>query len=395
MFVSKYIFLIILLLVSGGSFAQKKSKTDLQQEKQAQLKKIAEAEKILNQTKNEKQSTLGELSALNQRIKVQEGLISSIRSEIDIMDNDISDKDNIISALEEDVADLKKEYASMLYVAQKANHGFNTLTFLFSSSSFTQMLMRIKYLQQYGTSRRKQAEQIQKVQQFLESQANELKLQKKEKKQLLDEQIKENNQLSGLKQKQNSVIANLQKQEKKLRSDLENSRAAIAKLDKQIENIIREEIEKERLAKAATTTSSTVISNSFAENKSKLPWPVTGFVSQKFGRQNHPVLKNIILENNGINIQTQKDELVKAIFTGEVRHVSYIPGLGNSIIVKHGDYFTVYAGMKDVYVKPGQQINAKQEIGKVITNSEGISELRFEVRKNSAALNPEQWLLRN
>jgi septal ring factor EnvC (AmiA/AmiB activator) len=392
MFVNRTFILLFLLFISSVSFAQKKSKAELQQEKQAQLKKIAEAEKILDQTQSERQSSLGELSALNQRIKVQESLISSIRGEIKMIEAEIIDKNDIVSALERDLNDLKSEYASMLFVAQKANYGFNKLTFLFSSSSFTQLLMRIQYLQQYGEARRKQAEQIQKVQLFLTNQTEDLKKQKQEKNTLLNEQIKENNQLTSLKAKQNDLVASLRKQEKKLKQDLERSREAIAKLDKRIEDLIKEEIEKAQLA---TTNSSAVISNSFAENKSKLPWPVSGFVSQKFGRQNHPVLKNIILENNGINIQTQKDEKVVAIFSGEVRQVFYVPGLGNSVIVKHGDYFTVYAGMKDVYVKPGQEITIKQEIGQVITNNEGISELRFEVRKNSAALNPEQWLSQN
>ena len=379
-------------MISTVTLAQKKSKAELQQEKQAQLKKIAEAEKILNQTTNKKQNSLGELAALNQQIKAQENLIASNRTEVGMIDQEISETNDIIDALQNDLNDLKTEYASMLYVAQKANHGFNKLTFLFSSSSFNQLLMRLKYLQQYSEARRKQAEQIQQIQSFLTRKADDLKQQKEEKSHLLDEQIKQNRQLTALKAKQNAMLANLRKQEQRLKHDLEESRAAIAKLDKRIEDLINEEIAKERLA---TENSSAAISNSFAENKSKLPWPVSGFVSQKFGKQNHPVLKNIVMENNGINIQTQKDAEVKAIFSGEVRQVFYVPGLGNSIIVKHGDYFTVYAGMKDVYVKPGQKIATNQEIGKVITNHDGISELRFEVRKNNAALNPEQWLSQN
>lgn len=392
MFVNRFFIFSIFILISVSTVAQQRSKAELQQEKQAQLKKIQEAEKILTQTKNEKQASIGELTALNQRIKVQENLISSIRGEMELIDTEIRDKDDIISSLEGDLTSLKKEYSSMLYVAQKASSGFNKLTFLFSSSSFNQLMMRIQYLQQYSEARRRQAEQIKKVQSFLSNQAAELKEQKKEKQTLLNEQIKENNQLSRLKKEQNSLVANLQSQEKKLIADLENSKKAIAQLDKLIEDLIKEEIEKARLAAGA---SSSAMSNSFAENKTKLPWPVAGFITQKFGKQNHPVLKNIIMENNGINIQTQKDETVKAIFNGEVRQVSYVPGLGNAVIIKHGDYFTVYSGMKDVYVKTGQQIKSQQEIGKVITNSEGISELRFEVRKNISALNPEQWLSRN
>ena len=388
---NKIILLFICFALTFSAYAQKKSKAELQKEKQEQLKKIAEAEKILNQTQDRKESSIGELNALNQRIKVQEGLISSIKSEITLLSTEINDKNDIVQALENDLKELKNEYSKMVYVAQKANYGFNTLTFLFASESFNQLLMRINYLQQYGEARRKQAEQIQKIQGFLTSQMENLKEQKTEKNQLLEEQVNQSNQLTSLKEKQSNLLSNLQRQEKKIKKDLESSKAALAQLDKMIEDIIREEIEKARLAKS----SGAALSNSFAENKTKLPWPVSGFVSQRFGRNAHPVLKNITIENNGINIQTKKDESVKAIFNGEVRQVYYIPGIGNSVIIKHGDYFTVYAGLKEVYVKTGQKIITNQEIGKVITNSDGISELRFEVRKNIAALNPEQWLSRN
>lgn len=387
---SNFLLLFFFICCSLVVQAQKKSKAELQKEKQEQLIKIQEVEKILTQTSNQKRSTLGELNALNQRIKVQENLISSIREEVEYIENEIDDKNEIVAALENDLEALKEEYAKMLYVAQKANQGQTMLSFIFSSKSFTQLLMRIQYLQQYGEARRKQAEEIQNVQKFLLSQAEELKGQRKEKNELLQQQIQQNQELASLKRKQNSVVADLRQQEQKLRRDLEDTRASVARLDKMIEVIIREEI-----ARAEAAASTSALSNSFAENKSRLPWPVSGFVSQKFGRQNHPVLKNIVIENNGINIQTKKDELVKAIFSGRVTSVSYHPGVGSSIIVKHGDYYTVYAGLKDVLVSKGQDINTNQELGTVVTNNEGISELRFQVRKNIAALNPEKWLSRN
>lgn len=387
---NKIILLIFSFTLFFSAHAQQKSKADLQKEKQEQLKKISETEKILGQTRSKKENSIGELNALNQRIKMQEGLISSIKGEMNLLENEIRDKNDIIEALETDLNDLKKEYAKMLFVAQKANHGFNSLTFLFASESFSQLLMRINYLQQYSEARRKQADQIQKVQGFLTSQMKDLKGQKLEKNNLLKEQVKESSQLTSLKEKQANMLTSLQKQEKEIKQDLESSKKMVAQLEKMIEDLIREEIEKARMA-----NSNTNLSNSFADNKNKLPWPVSGFVTQKFGRHPHPVLKNIPMESTGINIQTKKDEKVKAIFEGEVRQVSYIPGMGNVIMLKHGNYFTVYAGLKEVYVKTGQKVTTRQELGNVITKSDGISELRFEVRKNIAALNPEQWLSRN
>jgi septal ring factor EnvC (AmiA/AmiB activator) len=186
----------------------------------------------------------------------------------------------------------------------------------------------------------------------------------------------------------------LEKEEKKLKRDLDETREAIAKVDKLIENIIKEEMEREALAAAAAgnTAKTTALSSSFEENKNKLPWPVaSGFISQRFGLQNHPVLKGIVTKNDGVNIQTKANEKIKCIFEGEVTRVAFIPPFGSTVIVKHGEYFSVYTGLKEVYVKIGQKLTTNQEIGVVTSNSEGISELRFRLYKNDKALDPQTW----
>ena len=145
-------------------------------------------------------------------------------------------------------------------------------------------------------------------------------------------------------------------------------------------------------AKSKNNTSYIALSASFEDNRSKFSWPADGFISQGFGRQNHPALKHVIIENDGVNIQTAQNEKVKSIFGGEVKMVAFLPSIGNSVIVAHGEYFTVYSGLKDVYVKKGQKITTGQEIGLLQVNSEGVSELRFQIRKNTTPLNPQQWL---
>jgi septal ring factor EnvC (AmiA/AmiB activator) len=193
------------------------------------------------------------------------------------------------------------------------------------------------------------------------------------------------------------LVKSLEKEEKSLKRDLEETKKALVALDKKINDIIKEEIERaarEAKTKSNTTTNtvSSALSASFAENKNKFPWPVKGFVSMGFGRQKHPLLKGIYVDNNGVNIQTTEDEKVKSIFQGEVRAVAFIPPLGNSVIITHGEYFTVYSGLKEVYVTRGQKVNVSQEIGQVLSNSDGISELRFQIRKNTTALDPQLWL---
>lgn len=392
MFAGKRSLLFLLLLfLSFAAFSQRKSKAQLQKEKQQNLAKISEVEKILSETAAKKKNTLGELNALNQRITEQENLISSIKDEVRLLDSEIRENNDIISVLEEDVKKLKKEYAAMLYAAQKASNSTTRLTFLFSAESFDQLVMRLKYMEQYSETRKLQAELITKVQDELSGQVKAIEARREEKNTLLNDHFRESDNLVKLKQKQSQLIRFLVKEEKKLKQDLEQTKRAIAKLDKLIDEIIKEE-----MARANTRNKSAeavALSSSFEENKNKFPWPVSsGFVSLGFGRQNHPVLKGIVLQNNGVNIQTKEDEKVKSIFEGEVRRVAFIPTLGSTVIINHGEYLTVYAGLKEVFVKTGQKVTTNQEIGKIFSNSDGVSELRFQIFKNTTALDPQVWL---
>ncbi len=396
MIADRTVYLIVFLIsISTLSVAQKKSKAQLQKEKQQNIEKIKEVEKILGETTNQKKNTLGELNALNQRIIEQENLIESIKKEINFLNSEINQNNDIIDALETDLAKFKKEYASMLFAAQKANNSTTRLTFLFSAGSFDQLVMRLRYMEQYGETRKLQANLIIQVQEELSGQVQAITSQREEKNKLLAEGVTENQNLANLKKKQSTLVKSLEKEEKKLKRDLNETKEAIAKLDKMIETIIREEIEREarEALAAAGNKKSVVLSSSFEENKNKLPWPVsTGFISQKFGLQNHPVLKGIVQQNDGVNIQTRENEKVKCVFEGEVRAVAFVPSIGSTVLIKHGEYYTVYAGLKEVYVKEGQRVIVDQEIGKVISNHDGISELRFQIRKNTLALDPQTWL---
>lgn len=391
----KTILLFVILALASLSASAQKTKAQLQKEKQQNLEKIKEVEKILGETTARKKNSLGELAAVNQRIRVQENLIQSIKSEISLLDKDISENNGIIKALQDDLEKLKKEYAAMLFAAQKANNGATRLTFLFSAQSFDQLAMRLRYMQQYAERRKLQVAAITSVQAELGNQVKEIEVKRSEKNTLLDQEVAENNSLVNLKKKQNDLVKTLAKQEKSLRKDLEDTKKALATLDKKINEIIKEEMERaarEAKAKTSTSTAAVALSSSFEGNKSKFPWPASGFVSQRFGKQNHPVIKSVIIQNDGINIQTKENEKVKSIFEGEVRSVSFFQILGYAIIIGHGEYFTVYSGLKEVYVKKGQKVSTNQEIGQVLSNADGISELRFQLRKNTTALDPQAWL---
>jgi septal ring factor EnvC (AmiA/AmiB activator) len=383
----------------------------LQRERQENLEKIKETEKILTETATEKKNSLGELRALNKRIEQQEVLMTGIAAEIELLDLDIQENNQIINALESDVEKLKEEYAAMVFSAQKATGKIDKLTFLFSASSFDQFMMRLKYMEQYGKARQEQGEAIVRAQSVLADQVTQIEAQKEEKQSLLDEEKKESDQLTGLKKKKNTLVVSLEKEEKRLRRELAETKKALAELENMIAKLIKEEMERaaaeakrlrelkaktnkkaEEVKEEEDAAANIALSVSFEENKNKFPWPTSGFVSQRFGKQMHPVLRGIEIQNNGINIQTKQGEIVKTIFSGEIKRISFVAGLGTAVIVGHGEFFTVYAGLKDITVKTGQKVGTNTEIGKVIATSEGISELRFQIFKNTTPLDPQQWL---
>jgi len=379
-------------------FAQK-NKSQLQKERQQNLERIKETEKILEETAKEKKTSIGELTALNRRIEQQETLVGSIKGEISLLDGDISEDNQIIEALEKDVGQLKEEYAAMLFAAQKANGKTDKLTLLFSAESFDQFLMRLKYLEQYSKARQVQTEAIAKAQILLGGQVKQTEAKRNEKQLLLNDQLKQSEQLVGLKQKQRKVVQSLAKEEKRLRRELEETKRALAELDELIAKLVKEEMERvarererNKLKEVTNAFEAVTLSTSFEGNKNKFSWPVSGFVSLKFGRQMHPVIKGIEIDNDGINIQTKANEPVRVVFNGEVRRIAFIRGIGHTIIISHGDYYTVYSGLKDVFVKNGQKVSTGDEIARVLSSSDGISELRFQIRKNIVALDPQEWL---
>jgi len=390
--------------------AAQKSKSQLQKEKEKNLNKIKETERILAETTRQKANTLGELQALNRRIEVQQQLINSTKEEISILDSAIYENNEIVSSLENDLQKLKEEYAKMLYAAQKTIGKGDRLALLFSSRTFDQLAMRIKYMQQYSQARKAQERVIERVQQKLRRQVASSREKKRAKSLLLAENVEEQEKMSALQEQQKELVNVLKKQENTLRKELHETRQAVAELDVVIAKVIKEEIEKssheldakdkqENKSKPKETAAfraspeDVALSNVFAENKSRLPWPVNGFISQRFGRQPHPVLRGIMVENDGVNIQTNQDENVKAIFEGMVRAVTLNPMLGQSVLVKQGEYYVIYTCLKDVAVRQGEKISRGQLLGKVRTNSQGVAELRLMIWKNFDKLNPELWLL--
>ncbi|MEO9483473.1 MAG: peptidoglycan DD-metalloendopeptidase family protein [Ekhidna sp.] len=386
------LFFFAFLLLDFDAFSQK-TKSQLELEKKENLRKIAEAERILNETADEKKVTLGQLRALNQQINARASLIRSIGSEITILDNEITDLRIVVSSLQEDLKHLKEEYAEQIYSSYKANKGNSRLMFLFSASDFNQLLQRLKYLEQYSDARRLQAEQIEVVTKELNDQRSRVEAKRAEQQRLLNQQLREKNKLANSKKKQSKLVAQLTKKERQLRKEVEDRKAANARLNTLIAKIIEDEARKTSTASTAESASAAELTRLFESKKNSLTWPVgSGFIATKFGKQPHPVLKRITVVNDGVGIQTEKNSQVKAVFDGEVTLIGTIPGKNNVVVIRHGAYLTVYAQLKNVNVKKGQKVRSDEIIGEVYTDRDGVSELEFQVYKGMTKLNPENWL---
>jgi len=391
--------LFLLVITVSTAFGQQKSKTQLQNERTSNLKKIKEAEQTLEQTSSKKKSSVGQLNALKYQISTRQKVITGIKEEIALLNKEINDNQEIITALEDDLKGLKQEYTSMIYAAYKASNGRDKLTFLFSSKSFNQLFRRLKYMEQYGEARKKQVEQILAVQVILIDENKAVAEKKVDKSILLTDQLSESSALVKLKSKEQTVLTSLQKEEKKLKRELAKRVESLIALDKLINELIKREAEEAvRVAALAKSNASTNLSEDFSKNKLKLPWPAVGFVSQKFGRSRDPVLKMIERNSPGIEIQTNPSSDARSIFDGKVAAVVLIQGFNKAVLIKHGDYFSVYAKLDEVYVKKGQELNVGDKVGKIFTGSDGIAELHFELwqskENGTTKLNPEQWLVK-
>ncbi len=337
--------------------------------------------------------TIGQLQALDQQINTRQALIRGLTLEIGLLESEMKDLGIVVGALQTDLRKLKEEYAAMIYASYKVNRGFTLLTFLFSAQTFNQLFKRLQYLDQYAEARNVQAQQITVVTEELEQQRQDLEIKNEEQRNLLKLQLRENQKLLNLKNQKSGLIIALTKREGQLRTEVADRKKAIDRLDATIAALVKREIENDEVASNVVIADNEEITSSFESSKNRLDWPVaTGFISKKFGTQPHPVLKRIKTKNNGVDIQTNGNETVRSVFDGEVKMVGYLQGMNNFVMIKHGNYFTVYSRLKNVNVNKGQKVKAAQDLGEVFTDSNGISEVHFEVWRNTEKLDPEKWL---
>jgi len=406
-------FLFISLLITYLSFGQ--NKDILKQQQIALENEINYTTSLLNKTKENKKSSLVYIDYLDKKISSQERLLQLLNIEQNLLkkqilklENKILENEKSINDAEKEIIELKKEYAEIIYSLQKNKNERNDLMFIISSETFNQAYKRILFLREYSRARKTQALQITKNQdslainkQRLFSQKELIKSKKEQNLKLISNKKKSLNKVLISKDEKKTAVSKLQKSEqiflKKIKDQQKKSRQLEQKIKKIIEEEIRlarEKIQRDKDNKISLTPEAQLLSDKFSANKGKLPWPLEqGLIIQKFGKQKHKVFGNIETFNNGINIATNKNAIIRSVFDGKISRIFFIKGEGKAVLINHGEFFTVYSGLEEVKVKLGDNILAKEEIGKVLTReNDDRTELHFEIWQGYDKQDPSVWL---
>lgn len=426
------LFFFLLLLPVSPLFAQSnKLIKELESKRGALQKQIVESETLLITTKKDVESQLKGLAALTGQIEERRRYILTINNDVESIERELSSLGRQLTRLQRDLKDKKKKYESSVQYLYKNRSIEEKLMFIFSAKSLAQTYRRMRYVREYATYQRLQGEEVLKKQEQLNRKKAELQQVKAAKEGLLKEREEEKVKLEAQEKEQKLLVANLKKKQRGLQNELNKKRREANQLNARIDRLIAEEIEKARKRAAEearreaaarkkagekTATASTSakpkaqpldtysmskadreLSGNFANNRGKLPMPITGayIITSHYGQYSVEGLRNVKLDNKGIDIQGKPGAQARAIFNGKVAAVFKLNGLFN-ILVRHGNYISVYCNLSSASVKQGDDVTTKQTLGQIFSDGadNGRTVLHFQLRKEKEKLNPEPWLNR-
>lgn len=397
-------YLLFLLILWSWSSAMAQSKDNLEKERTKINKEIDKTDKNLKQTVKEKQTTLQAKKTIDSKVSSQEKTISDISYEINKSDNRIKRNNLMIDSLNQQLSHLKKQYLKLQRYSYLRSLSNNKWVYLLSSQNINVLFLRWRYLNQYEQFTKNKKKEFIALQDRLKD-SNEFMttaMQVKSKQLAIEQKTTE--ELKKELQESEKTLQALSKEEEELKRELDRKKIVRQKLNEAIENIIYSQLRESREKTAARkvsgsekdralNTMETELSDNFSQNKKRFPWPIaSGHISSRFGTQAHPNLKGVTIENNGIDIKSKGGREVKAIFEGEVAGVTKVPGANYMVILRHGNYYTVYSNLTKVNVNKGSKVATQQNIGAISNDDNGISTIHFELWKDKNKLNPESWL---
>ena len=383
-----YTFSLLIFLFLGGSanlWSQNDKQADLERQRRALMGQIEQLSKLRQSNKKKEQNVLNQVEDLDSKIKTRENLIKVTNSQANLLTQKINQNINRISALRDELAKLKDDYAAMVQKSYKSKSSQSRIMFLLSSESFLQAYKRVQYMKQYSNYRKKQGDQIKERTALLQETNTKLIDQKEQKQQLIAQNKIEQKRLQEEKKQQDELIATIREKESTYVAQINKKQAEANRIDKEIDRLIREAIAASKKESGATD---------FASNKGRMDWPVElGRVYKKFGTSQHPTLPNITTYNSGVEIETASGSVARAAFKGTVQQIQLIRGGGYTVLIRHGNYLTVYQNLKNLKVNVNDKVSTKQVLGEIAENSfSGKTILKFLVYKDSERLNPADWV---
>ena len=394
---------IVLLLFIASLSAEAQTKESLEQRRIELRQEIQRISDLRNSNKKKEKSVLTEVEDLVRQIRTTENLIKVTNQQANLLTRDINTNTNRIQQLRKELESLKEDYGNMIAKSYKSKSQQSRIMFLLSSQSFLQAYKRLQYMKQYANYRKKQGDEIKSKTEELQGLNTNLIAQKKNKDKLIVENRQTKAQLEKNRQSQQVLIKSIRQKEGQFASQIKKKQQEINAIDKQIDDIIRASIAKSNKESGSTerdtyklTPEAKALAANFASNKGRLPWPVkSGVVTTRFGTQPHPIVKSVTINSNGVHIETSKGSKAKAVFGGTVSEVQVVKGANKAVMVRHGDYLTIYNNLSNIYVKRGDVLSLGQDIGEIATNSStGKTTLYFLLYKNMEKLDPSDWILR-
>ncbi len=395
--------LAVMFLATGH--AQTAEQKTLEEKRERLQKEIAEINRLLFAEKKQKGTVLDQMEGLDQKINVRQQLIRVTNQQYNLLNRQINANIRNIAKLREDLESLKEDYAAMIRKSYQNRSQQSGLLFLLSSENFFQAFKRVQYLKQYTEFRKEQGLEIAKKTEELTTLNKDLTVQRKAKEQLIAENRRAKDQLFAEIKAQKELLKTIRQNESKYAAAIETKKKEARKIDRQIERLIREAIAASNKKAGNTTVASskfvltpeaTVIANNFSANKGKLIWPVEkGIKKQGFGVYKDAVYPGIKHQNNGVIIATDKGARARAVFEGEVIAILAVPGGNKGVQIKHGNYISTYYNLSNLYVKKGDKVGIKDELGEIYTNRfNGLTQLKFYLYRDATKLNPEEWIYR-
>lgn len=383
--------LIFFLLASMTFSVSAQSVKELQQQQRKLQEEIENTNKMLKQTKRNETATENKLALISQNIKTQRKLVKNLGDEIVALDRETGELMRQRDTLQTELVRMRKDYARLVRETHYAQMQQSPLLFVLSAENFHQMLRRIRYMQEFQTYRRRQAARIRNTQQEIDVQNEALQEHKKEKTQALKAQKRQQESLARDEKKQKSMLQELKKQEKNLAAQQKKQQKKADELNKKIDEMIRKQAQKQG---DQLTKEQQLVSGGFEKNKGRLPWPVEkGFISGYYGKHQHPVYEHVTIDNQGIFLQAPVGSVARAVYEGEITSCFQLNNT-YTVIVQHGNYRTVYAGLSKLAVKQGDKVSAKQKLGTIYTDTEqdNKTEIQFRIYNGKDTVNPQLWL---